>query len=99
MLNFQGKIACIDIVGKVLALTKMGCDINNSHFQHYIYPMLKHCLILNIFAFISEVLNNLSVSNVNEEITLLNQIKALFSFIFRFSARSQLHETIITLIY
>lgn len=44
--------------------------------------MLKHCLIINLYASISDILNNLSVSTVNENLDLSNRIKKYFTYIF-----------------
>jgi hypothetical protein len=61
--------------------------------------MLKHCLTINIYFFLSEILNNLSVSNFNEDLSGLTKIKEMFTFIFHVATKTNIEYKIITKIY
>ena len=74
---------------KVLALFIMSEDDQQecasawrTEKTNFIGPMLTHCLTVNLYGCISEVLNNLSVSSHNEDLRRVSRMKKWFGYLF-----------------
>lgn len=74
---------------KVLGLHII-CEDKNNEFHNiwdhykisYIGEMLNHCIGKSLYICFSDILNNLSVSSYNENLTTLNKIKKYFMILF-----------------
>jgi hypothetical protein len=85
----QREIVDIDMAYKIMVLYLMSEDeTKRSHNVwfglkvNFIDPMMCHCLTVNIYACIAEILNNLSVSSYNEDLSTISKIKKWFLHIF-----------------
>ena len=110
MLIRQSRLMDVDLSLKILALLFVlegmeseGDKSLRYEKEKYVYPMLRHSLTVNIFGGLSEVLNNLSVSNTNEDVTLLIKIKKYFEYLFFFAKNmgsgSKVADRIVQMIY
>ena len=81
----QKQIADTDMLLKTLGLFIIGEMTSENQWKlyqdNYIIPMLRHSIFVNLYACLSDILNNLSVSAFNEDLTLSRRIKKVFTML------------------